>query len=103
MSNALLTAVIIFGLSLGSIQIVAAVYVWVKQEKFGFGGAVLTIFGTVLIGLSIWNHIEIEISQKVTKVKLGGNANIFEVHSEYPDPVQQINSALGKQKLKGSQ
>lgn len=53
--------VIITGLILGSAMIVVMLLVYFKTHKFAFGGAVLTVFGTILIGLSIWANIEVSI------------------------------------------
>jgi hypothetical protein len=42
----------VFGLLLGAILLLASVYNFVKHRAFGLGGSVLTVFGTMLVGLS---------------------------------------------------
>ena len=53
---------LITGNLIGLFMIGAVILVYVKHRKFGFGGSVLTIFATLLIGLSIWQTAEITIS-----------------------------------------
>lgn len=46
------------GLFLGSTLLISAAYVFVKRQVFGLGGVVLIIFGSFLLGLSIWTSFE---------------------------------------------
>ena len=50
-----------FGLFLGSALLLSAVYVFVKRQAFGLGGVVLIVFGSFLVGLSIWTSFEISV------------------------------------------
>jgi hypothetical protein len=52
-----------FGLLLGSILLLASVHNFIKYRTFGLGGSVLTVFGTMLVGLSLWSQFEITIDQ----------------------------------------
>lgn len=50
-----------FGLVLGSMLLVGAVYVYVKRLTFGLGGVVLIVFGAFLVGLSIWTSFTVSV------------------------------------------
>lgn len=52
---------LILGLILGTVLLSAAVYVYIKHQVFALGGSVLTVFGTILLGLSIWQSVELTI------------------------------------------
>jgi len=54
--------VAITGVVIGSAMILTVLVVYYRSQKFALGGTVLTVFGTILIGLSIWVSIEVEIS-----------------------------------------
>lgn len=54
---------IIIGMIIGSAMILVTLLVYFKHQKFSFGGTVLTMFGTVLIGLSIWANIEVKFDE----------------------------------------
>lgn len=49
------------GLLLGSISLLSAVFVYVKHQAFGLAGVILVIFGSFLIGLSIWTSFEFSV------------------------------------------
>jgi hypothetical protein len=37
-------------------------FVYIKHKKFGLGGFVLTVFGVMLLGFSIWKTAEISVT-----------------------------------------
>ena len=39
-------------------------FVFIKHKTFGIGGSVLTVFGVMLLGLSIWKTLEISVTAK---------------------------------------
>ena len=51
----------VFGLLLGSILLLGAVFVYVKRQIFGLAGVILVVFGSSLIGLSIWTSFEFSV------------------------------------------
>jgi hypothetical protein len=51
------------GLFLGSILLISTTYVFVKRQTFGLGGVFLIIFGSFLVGLSIWTSFEFSINK----------------------------------------
>src|SRR5690348_2161437 len=53
---------IILGMLLGTLMIVSVVWIWIKQQTFAFGGSILTVFGVVLVGLSIWGTVTVKVS-----------------------------------------
>lgn len=50
------------GLVVGLLMLLGVCYVYVARSAFGLGGVVLSVFGVVLMGLSIWKTVEITIS-----------------------------------------
>ena len=56
------------GLLLGSVLLLASVYRFVKHRDFGLGGTVLVVFGSMLLGLSVWTSFEFSVDSagKVT-------------------------------------
>jgi hypothetical protein len=50
------------GLVLGSVAIGAVSYVWVRQQKFGSGGGMLSVAGIILIGLPFWSSLRFEMT-----------------------------------------
>lgn len=55
---------LILGLVFGSLMLCSLLFVYIKHKAFGLGGAVLTVFGVMLLGLSIWKTIEISVTPK---------------------------------------
>lgn len=58
-SLSLVNVVIVIGLVVGSILVLIAGRVWLVRQEFGLGGSVLSFFGTVLIGLSVFSKAQI--------------------------------------------
>lgn len=52
----------VFGLILGTYLLICATFVYCKHREFGLGGTMLVIFGSLLVGLSIWTSIEISVN-----------------------------------------
>lgn len=52
----------IAGLILGSLAIVSVCWVWVRNQVLGAGGGILSFFGVILVGLSIWSSASVEVS-----------------------------------------
>ena len=55
---------LILGLVFGSLMLCSLLFVYIKHKTFGLGGSVLTVFGVMLLGLSIWKTVEISITPK---------------------------------------
>jgi tetratricopeptide (TPR) repeat protein len=55
---------LVAGLGLGSAMLVIACVVFLKKNVFGLGGSVLSLFGLVLVGLSVWTSFDLSISPK---------------------------------------
>lgn len=64
------TVVFGVGLVLGSAMIGTVCMVYLKKQLMGFGGAVLTIFGVVLVGLSVWSTVQVKVSKDGFEVEL---------------------------------
>lgn len=56
-------AAIITGMVIGSLTLLTVLIVYLRTQKFALGGSVLTVFGTILLGLSIWVNIEVSIGK----------------------------------------
>jgi hypothetical protein len=54
---------IVVGLAVGTIAVLSAAGVWVKKQLFGMGGSVLTAFGALLIGMAVWGHVRIAVTE----------------------------------------
>lgn len=54
--------VYLIALIMGSLSLLSTCYVWIKQQKFGTGGSVLSLVGVILIGLSVWSKASIQVS-----------------------------------------
>lgn len=52
----------IAGLILGSLAIISVCWVWVSKQVLGSGGGVLSFFGVLLVGLSLWSSASVEVS-----------------------------------------
>lgn len=52
----------IAGLILGSLVIMSVCWVWVRNQVLGIGGGILSFFGVLLVGLSVWSSASVEVS-----------------------------------------
>ncbi len=52
-------AALILGIVFGSLMLCSLLFVYIKHKKFGIGISVLTVFGVMLLGFSIWKTAEI--------------------------------------------
>lgn len=50
------------GLVIGAVMLVIICIVHVRRERFGLGGAMLTVFGALLVGMSIWESAKFSFS-----------------------------------------
>ena len=55
-------AALILGIVFGSLMLCCLLFVYIKHKKFGLGGFVLTVFGVMLLGFSIWKTAEISVT-----------------------------------------
>ena len=54
--------VLIVGLILGSLAILSVCWVWLRKQVFGPGGSILSFFGVLLVGLSLWSRASVELT-----------------------------------------
>lgn len=57
--DTLTNPVILTGLVMGSLALLSAVWVWYNKQQFGYGGTLLSFFGALLIGLSVFSKVQI--------------------------------------------
>ncbi len=50
------------GLLLGCMVLVSVCWVWIRKQVLGVGGGVLSFFGVLLVGLSVWSGASVEVS-----------------------------------------
>lgn len=50
------------GIALGTAMLSTVIFVYAKKQSFGLGGAVLTPFGVLLLGLSVWKTVDVSVS-----------------------------------------
>ena len=55
-------AALILGIVIGSLILCCLLFVYIEHKKFGLGGFVLTVFGVMLLGFSIWKTAEISVT-----------------------------------------
>ena len=53
---------LILNLVFGSLMLCSLLFVYIKHRTFGLGGSVLTVFGVMLLGISIWKTVEISVT-----------------------------------------
>ena len=50
------------GIIFGSLLLGSVAFVYVRHREFGLGGSILTPFGVMLLGLSLWKSVDISVS-----------------------------------------
>jgi hypothetical protein len=65
-------APVLVGVVFGSLTIGTACFVWARKHVFGFAGSVLCMAGIVLIGLSIWQSVELVVNRDGIKLSARG-------------------------------
>ncbi|MCH9647132.1 MAG: hypothetical protein K0U98_02770 [Deltaproteobacteria bacterium] len=55
------------GLAMGSVMLGSVCYVWVRKQQLGMGGGFLGAMGVVLLGLSVWTGVSVEVSKSGIK------------------------------------
>ena len=84
-SDTLTNSVIVTGLVMGSLTLLSAIWVWYSEQTFGYTGTLLSFFGAILIGLSVFSSAEIRIGDVVIKV---------ERLAQQVETLQEINTAM---------
>jgi uncharacterized protein (UPF0335 family) len=50
------------GLILGCLIIISVCWVWIRSQVLGLGGGMLSFFGVLLVGLSVWSSASVQVS-----------------------------------------
>jgi hypothetical protein len=94
----------ITGLILGSLAIMSVCWVWVRSQVLGTGGGVLSFFGVLLVGLSIWSSASVEVTPEGFRAefeRLEKEVNEVAVRSQQvSDEVQAVaeaNNAISRE------
>ena len=51
----------VVGIVIGGAAVIISATVWLKKQKFGAGGATLSLVGLVLIGLPVWSSVKLTL------------------------------------------
>ena len=62
MEGKILFIALILGIVFGSLMLCCLLFVYIKHKKFGLGSSVLTVFGVMLLGFSIWKTADISVT-----------------------------------------
>jgi hypothetical protein len=62
-------AALTVGLVLGTLALFGVCYAWLRNQTFGVGGAGMSVVGTALLGLSLWQSLEVSMSDKGVSLK----------------------------------
>lgn len=81
-------AALIFGIVFGSLMLSSVIYVYIKHKTFGLGGSILTVFGVMLLSLSIWKTVEISVTPK------GGIEAKFKALSSRIEGIQEKTNSI---------
>lgn len=90
------------GIVIGSAAILAVAFVWIRKQTFGIGGSVLCSVGVVLLGLSVWTTMKIEISQQGISWEFERRlATVLEANEALTEEVQVLarNNEAARQQL----
>jgi len=60
LANLQICAVVV-GIAAGAAAVGIACIVWARKQVFGLGGSTLCMAGVVLLGLSIWSSVELDV------------------------------------------
>src|SRR3954449_6655655 len=63
----MLISVILACLVVGCLAILSACFHWVRTQRFGTAGAVLSAVGLILIGMSVWASVEARVPRAEIK------------------------------------
>ena len=80
------------GVLVGSLALTGVLFVWVKNQTFGFGGAVLSGAGVILIGLSAWQSVQLGVSREGFQLRTQSIAVV-----QVAETQQRVQSALIEQ------
>lgn len=84
------TVVYAVGLAMGSVMLGSVCYVWVRKQQLGIGGGFLSAMGVVLLGLSVWTGVSVEVTK-------GGIKADFDRLQERLDEVTEANQIVSEQ------
>ena len=82
----MLPLAILVSIVLGCLSIVSASFHWVRSQKFGIAGMVLSNVGVILVGMSVWASVEYGASgpgikpsdsTAIQRMIEDGNANVI--------------------------
>lgn len=57
-------AAFIVGLVLGAAMLASVCFVYIKHQKLGPGGAILSALAVILVGMSVWKSIDVGYNEK---------------------------------------
>lgn len=55
------STVFVIGLALGAAMLLSVCFVFIRHQRFGVGGGFLCGFGVILVGMSVWQNIDVTV------------------------------------------
>ena len=97
MLTTIVNCALLAGIALGAALLIIVCLTYYKQSRFGLGGTLLSFFGVVLLGLSIWSEVEFSFGrmkfhamrQRITEL-----AAVFESTMEEVDRIRADQDTL---------
>lgn len=88
---------VIFGIAVSVWIFGVTGWVWLTKQVLGWGGALLSVLATVMMGLSIWHHVDVEVSPtKVTMQLSELQKNISEQGAQLSEISTSLKAASTK-------
>lgn len=99
--NTVTLVTFILGMILGTSMITVSTYVYYRKQVFPIGAIVMTVFGTLLLGLSIWQSAKIQvgadgnISASFEKFKQEVKEEVKHSNQSVTQKIEDLNSIVG--------
>jgi hypothetical protein len=89
--------VVAFGLGLGTLLLGSVCWTYMTKNLFGLGGAVLSTFGLILAGMSVWNTVDVSVTASGITAKLDSRlAKIEEGVAQTGQRTEAVSQQLGE-------
>jgi hypothetical protein len=87
MVTSIVNVALFAGIVLGAVLLIIVCMTYFKEKRFGLGGTLLSFFGVILLGLSIWSEVEFSfgrmrfhaIRQQISEVATVFDATMAEI------------------------
>jgi hypothetical protein len=97
MLTSIVNCALFAGIVLGALLLIIVCITFYKQKRFGLGGTLLSFFGVVLLGLSIWSEVEFSFGRikfHAMKQRISELATAFDSAMEEVDHIKADQDTL---------